>query len=403
MKENTPPGSPQNFENLNENEAELGDFDIGDIEEVIELDESGEEEMEEDEVVPDMSCTSFTQHKGSVFTCSMASDGAVATGGEDDLAYVWNAFDGSLRHTCTGHKDSVTCLAFSHDSNFLATGDMSGYIQVWKTENFSKIWEFETGDLSWLTWHHGSHVLLAGTMDGDLWMWLIPQGNARTFPSYGTSSQCGAFLPDGKRAISGYDDGSVRVFDLKSGEVKWQFTGGVAHTGHVTSLSVHKDNALAMTGSIDGTAKLFNTLSGKIVGTLNCDVVLRSQPDDEEDNGTDKSVEAVSFCPFIPNIAVTTTLSGLLIIWDISTQVIRHTIAQESGTSMLIWHPSEPLVFSGGLDGVARLFDARSGDLLKRYTGHQKSIFYMDVSKNGTALVTASDDGSSKVFKLLDS
>ncbi|XP_066988710.1 angio-associated migratory cell protein [Macrobrachium rosenbergii] len=420
MKKNTPPRSPHNFENGDENELEPVEIDFGEFEEVIDLDgiageDEEEEEMEEDEGVPDMSRVSFKQHKGSVFICGFTSNGLVATGGEDDFAYVWKANDGSLLHACTGHKDSVTSLAVSHDSHFLATGDMSGYIQVWKTTDFSKIWEFETGDLSWLAWHHASHVLLAGTMEGDMWMWLVPQGNARTFPSYGTASQCGAFLPDGKRAVAGYDDGSVRVFDLKSGELKCHFSGGLAHSGQVTSISVHKDNALVLSGSSDCTAKLFNTVSGKVVGTLNCDAAAGSQEgavggvvgddddDDDDDESVENGVEAVSFCPFISNIAVTTTLSGLVIIWDISTQVIRHTIVQGCGTSQLVWHPSEPVVFAACLDSVVRAYDARSGDLLKKYTGHRSSIFYMDLSKDGTALVTASDDGTARVFSLMDS
>lgn len=46
-----------------------------------------------------------------------------------------------------GHKDSVTCAVFSHDSSMVATGDMSGLIKVWKVENKEEIWSFEVGDL----------------------------------------------------------------------------------------------------------------------------------------------------------------------------------------------------------------------------------------------------------------
>lgn len=41
----------------------------------------------------------------------------------------------------TGHKDSVHCASFSHDSLLVATGDMKGVIKIWnaksKTEVFS--------------------------------------------------------------------------------------------------------------------------------------------------------------------------------------------------------------------------------------------------------------------------
>lgn len=46
-----------------------------------------------------------------------------------------------------GHKDSVTCAGFSHDSTFVATGDMSGLIKVWRVDAKEEIWSFEAGDL----------------------------------------------------------------------------------------------------------------------------------------------------------------------------------------------------------------------------------------------------------------
>ncbi|XP_042203261.1 angio-associated migratory cell protein-like isoform X2 [Homarus americanus] len=413
MKTNTPPSSPD--PHLDGDREEV--IDIGDIEEVIELDDDtnleevaerlvgaggGEEDesMEDGEAadVTDMAAVVFSKHKGSVFSCSVSSSGNLAaTGGEDDLAYVWDANTGNVVFTCTGHKDSVTWVDFSQDGSLLATGDMSGFIQVWKISTSSKIWEFEIGDLSWLTWHHASHVLLVGTADGEMWMWLIPQGNARTFPSYGVASQCGALLPDGKRSVAGYEDGSVRVFDLKTGQLVQHFKDGQANTASIASIAVHKDNTLILAGSFNGTAKLYNANSGKLVGTLNCEIT----PNSEEDNEADHTVEAVSFCPLTPNIAATATLAGYVTFWDISSQVSRHVIAQGCGSSRLVWHPSEPILFSAGLNGAIHSYDAQSGEPLAKYTGHKDSILALSVTKDGSALVTASDDGTARVFKFL--
>lgn len=47
----------------------------------------------------------------------------------------------------SGHKDSVTCAAFSCDSKLVASGDMSGLIKVWRVESKEEIWSFEVGDL----------------------------------------------------------------------------------------------------------------------------------------------------------------------------------------------------------------------------------------------------------------
>ena len=43
--------------------------------------------------------------------------------------------------------------------------------------------------------------------------------NALYYPSYGSANQYGVILNNGKRCVAGYEDGSVRVFDLKTGQV----------------------------------------------------------------------------------------------------------------------------------------------------------------------------------------
>lgn len=53
-----------------------------------------------------------------------------------------------------GHKDSVTCAGFSHDSVFVATGDMSGLIKVWRVDAKEEVWSFEVGDLE-VSWRAG--------------------------------------------------------------------------------------------------------------------------------------------------------------------------------------------------------------------------------------------------------
>lgn len=44
-----------------------------------------------------------------------------------------------------GHKDSVTATGFSHDGKYIATADMSGFVQVWRVASGECVWTYECG------------------------------------------------------------------------------------------------------------------------------------------------------------------------------------------------------------------------------------------------------------------
>lgn len=62
-------------------------------------------------------------------------------------SHIPNAYTASFLGWGSGHKDSVTCAGFCHDSKLVASGDMNGLIKVWKIETKEEIWSFEVGDL----------------------------------------------------------------------------------------------------------------------------------------------------------------------------------------------------------------------------------------------------------------
>jgi len=403
---NTPPVSPREPEMEDSDEeveevAELEDnedFNDEDFEEVEILNDDmmGDDE-EEDEAVEDVvdnSILTFQQHSGSVFCCSVnpKDNSMIVSGGEDDKAFVWNMSDGKILFECSNHHDSVTNAQFSHDGVFLATADMSGFIQVWKLATKSMVWNFEVGDLNWLEWHQESHILFAGAVEGETWMWKIPSGDCKTIAGFGIQNECGKILPDGRRLAVGYVDGTVKVFDLKTLNVTQQLSKASAHTSAVSCLSCSRDNTLVATGSLDTCAKLFNTQTGKVIATLCCE-----NSSSEEGN----SVETVSFCPDTTlSVVATGTLNGKISFWDIPSQIERQTYEQNAGVVKMLWHPQKPyLLFSAGLDGIIRLIDSRNGTLVHEYTGHTANILDIALSNDGKFIISSSDDQTCKVFE----
>ncbi|KAK3586809.1 hypothetical protein CHS0354_002548 [Potamilus streckersoni] len=406
MKGNIPPAEIDSEDDINEEDiVEIIELDDNDAVlngmEHIGLDQDGEEEQNSDDmegaegqIVKDDSDLVFDKHKGSVFCVSIdpKSCDLVLTGGQDDTAFVWKISTGEIIFECTGHMNSVTCAGFSYDGKYVATWDLSGFIKVWKVETKQKVWSSECWDIQWLQWHPSAHVLLAGTVAGDVWMWKIPDGDCRTFLGPDSTTSCGKILPDGKRVAAGFDSGIVKIWDLKSGSILHNISGHDAHQSAVICMDCHQDNNLIITGSTDVTAKLISSSTGKVIGTLDCSQ--KGSGIEEED-----SVESVGFSN-MHNYAATGTMKGYLSIWDVSTQICRHTCKHERGIVKLSWARESPLVYTISLDNVIRLWDIRNGQPVASWTGHEDFILDFAISQDNNFLVSASDDRTARVFSI---
>ncbi|XP_038600216.1 angio-associated migratory cell protein [Tachyglossus aculeatus] len=379
--------------------------------------EEDEEEEEEEEAwgdedaageTPDDSELTFARHSASVFCVSLdpKTNALAVTGGEDDKAFVWRLSDGELLFECTGHKDSVTCAGFSHDSALVATGDMSGLLKVWRVEAKEEVWSFEVGDLEWMEWHPRAPILLAGTADGNTWMWKVPGGDCRTFPGPSCPATCGHILPDGKKAVVGYEDGSVRVWDLRLGSPLHVLKGADGHQGPLTCVAANPDGSLVLTGSVDCQAKLINAATGKVVAVFRPEEPAGPPPrlgdkeddeEEEEEESESNSVESLGFCSVLP-LAAVGYLDGTLAIYDLPTQSLRHRCQHESGIVQLLWEEGAAVVYTCSLDGAVRLWDARTGRLLNDYRGHTAEILDFALSKDASLVVTTSGDHKAKVF-----
>jgi len=361
--------------------------------------DDGDDTMETEEAmaapISDDSVLSFIGHKDSSVICTRLNpvDHSIAvTGGQDDRALVWSTQDGSVIFQCTGHTDTVTSVGFSHDGSMVATADMKGLIKVWRLDTGKEVWSFEVSEIEWVHWHHSAPVLLAGTKEGQVWMWKIPSGECKTFTGHGPSAVCGRILADGKTACVGYEDGAVKVWDLKAAAAVHTISGHDGHKSSVFCMDTSSNGSLILTGSGDMTAKLINTTTGKVVTTLQC-----QRSEEEED-----SVESVGFS-YTHDYAVTGTLGGCLEIWDLPTKSVRHRCEHPYGVVKLLWSQTSPILYTACLDGNFRQFDSRNGQLVRTWHGHSAAILDFDLARNEDIAVTASDDSTAKVFYVKDS
>lgn len=213
----------------------------------------------------------FTRHNDTVLCCSIDNNNRLAvSGGIDDTAFVWDLNTKHVIFECLGHKESVVSAAFSANSTYVATGDLNGYIQVRNTTTGLKVFDYEIDEINWILWHNTSEfVLLSGTTKGDFWMWNVNDPAAlKTFPSYGAASTAARLLQDGMKIVVTYEDGFVRVFDLKTKQALFQ--SNHSENAEILCIDLNPAKALLAIGCIDSSVKLITIGNCKVVGTLSC-------------------------------------------------------------------------------------------------------------------------------------
>ncbi|KAH9542366.1 hypothetical protein CY35_13G001800 [Sphagnum magellanicum] len=369
-------------EELPDDDGEDEDGNAGDLEEENNDDEEAEE-------VED-SVHAFTGHEGPVYSlaCNPADATLVATGGGDDITFLWRIGEGDFHHTLQGHTDSVAALAFSSDGQLLASGGLDGIVNVWESSTGTLRHKLEgPGDaIEWVKWHPRGKLVLAGSEDFTAWLWNAETGACMTVLSgHGGSVTCGDFTPDGRTICTGGEDGSFRVWNPRTGESTRVVQGHPFHTEGLTCLSISSDSTIAITGSTDTNACLINIQTGRVAGAL---------------TEHTKSVETTGFADGLPMVA-TGGMEGKLIIWDLQTLSARATCEHEDGVVKLLWSPMSQVIYTGCLDGKVRAWDGRTGNCEHVYQGHKDSILDIALTKDGRFILSGSDDNTARAFEVL--
>lgn len=280
MRENTPPrpqdieddeGEVIHFDNdvppEDDDELEMEEVTLEELERRLGDDEDFDEEQARRTPVEDKSQFTFEQHTAPVFGCAMhpLQSNIAATGGEDDKVFVWQMDSGKILFEFTEHKDTVTEVHFNHDGQYLATCDLAGEVFVHKVQSperdgagelsFRKVWEYSMGDMSWMKWHDAANVLIAGSENGEVYVWRIPSGECKILAGVGVRCEAGCLTGDGKKLFVAYANGVLKLWDLKTStaimEVEQQ--NPMSHQeGAATTVSCEKNNPLYMSGGEDG-------------------------------------------------------------------------------------------------------------------------------------------------------
>lgn len=141
------------------------------------------------------------------------------------------------------------------------------------------------------------------------------------------------------------------------------------HQGEVYSLDIIRDGRLLASGSGDATL---------IVWGLN-NSFLPSLAEEAEGVTTESTV---GFAEIIRIIRVND----------------QHSYWNDSGITSVAFSPNGSIVAAGSLDGVVRLWNVGTGEIVKRLVGHKDSVHSIAFTPDGNGLISGSLDKSMKYW-----
>ena len=219
-----------------------------------------------------------------------------------------------------------------------------------------------------------------------------------------------AYLPDGRRVVSGAYGGTVRVWNLEDGK---QEGTSMKHATYIRGLAVTRDGTKIICSDDDGEIKVWDVESHEIVKEwthLKQYPNIAISPDDRliaaggetvafytmEGRQVNHSIKVGSYvwslC-FSPNgkkLACCTT-NGVRV-YDVDSGTLLSE-SQQDWVYCVLWSRDGSRVFSGSDDKTIRCWNSDTGEQIGHpWTGHTNIICSLSLSPDGSILASASWD-----------
>jgi WD40 repeat protein/tetratricopeptide (TPR) repeat protein len=191
----------------------------------------------------------------------------VATGDYSGLVRTWDVSTGREIGRPLPQGEIVLALSFSPDGKVLAVGlardrTRNPGTRLWDATTRQRIGELlpSTDNITRIVFRPDGRALLAGT-NGWTRLWDTIQGQALTEPFM--DEEAGGFRHDGREFLTVGGDGTVKLRDATTGEVRGRF---LISSSRANCAVFRGDDGLVAAGFEDGAVRLFDPATNQPVG-----------------------------------------------------------------------------------------------------------------------------------------
>jgi WD40 repeat protein len=324
-------------------------------------------------------------HGDAVFGIAFSPDGTrLAVPGDNYAIQLWNA--GTAEKTgvpLAGHTRVVTSVAFSPDGQHLASGGLDGTVRLWDPNTgrqLSALLNDPTDKVTSVAFSPDGQRVACGTFDHGIRLLSLdtgqPIGNPPK-PDSGTVTSV-AFSPDGHRLVSGSDAGNVQLWHADDGTPD----GDARDQGQpVSAVAFSPDGTLVAAADLNRSVRLwYADYPQEATGPL---------------AGHTDAVRSVEFSADGSRL-VTGSNDGTVRMWD-----LRPVITTAASQLLAVaFSPDGHLLITGGRDGTSRIWDVRTGHEIGDPVHYTQSVTSVAFSPDGRQMANGVGDGTFRLTRL---
>ncbi|MDT3442754.1 protein kinase domain-containing protein [Pseudofrankia sp. BMG5.37] len=233
-------------------------------------------------------------------------------------------------------------------------------------------------------------LALSGSHDDTVRVWDLATGRClHVLEGHTEDVNSVCVTADGRRALSGGDDRTVRVWDLATGRRLRTFRG---HTSTVNSVCVSADGRRALSGSDDRTVRVWKLATGRRLRTFSRR--LRTFKGHTGDvNSVCVSADG--------RLALSGGDDRTVRVRKLSTGRRLHILEGHTSLVYSVCVTADGrLALSGGDDRTVRVWDLATGHCLHTLKGHTGGVNSVCVTADGRLALSGSDDRTVRVWDL---
>ncbi len=260
---------------------------------------------------------------------------------------------------------------------------------------------------------------VSGSLDMTVRVWDLATGQSRALEGHSDQVTAVALTADGRTAVSGSWDNTVRVWDLATGQSR----ALEGHSSLVTAVALTADGRTAVSGSWDNTVRVWDLATGqsraleahrKLVTAVALTADGRTAVSGSDDKtvrvwdlATGRSRALEGHSNRVTAVALTadgrTAVSGsddkTVRVWDLATGQSRALAAHRYAVNAVALTADGRTAVSGSDDKTVRVWDLATGRS-RALEGHSHFVRAVALSADGRTAVSGSDDKTVRVWDL---